>query len=61
MCVSFCVSVFVKDGAGSGESDTERHRERGRESEDRGGRRGTPPESKQRQQAAAPSLVTEAP
>lgn len=52
MCVSFYVSVFVKD------STQDRAREKDRR---RKGRRGILPESKQRQQAAAPSSVTEAP
>lgn len=57
MCVSFYVSVFVKDSTGS-KREQDRAREKDRR---RKGRRGILPESKQRQQAAAPSSVTEAP
>lgn len=58
MCVSFCVSVFVKDSTGS-EREQDRVRERKERRDGEGG--GSLPESKQRQQAAAPSSVTEAP
>lgn len=57
MCVSFYVSVFVKDSTGSKESKTEWERKRGEMA--KGGL--SLPESKQRQQAAALSSVTEAP